>query len=301
MRRTPPLALLACLACAPALAPAPAPPASGTQAAPPAATLAAGPTLSGPPGSPSGAFAASPLTEFAGGVRDIALAALDGRPLPQGAIPVEPSRDPSRRVRSDKPPPPSRELDVFAFAMEITLVLREPSSTSADDPEDGSIELIAFLSRTGLKVAKLEARSPRSHRPLPVWLSGVERFGNEVLTALRGGGIGQLLVGEAERPVLSDDFLYRRLMDERPKLEQLRSAEALAARHGRVLGYRVDDVFLVSRDRAGVIWGLELELDESDGQVMLDGSPLVRVERLDKEERERLEAPPPPPPPPPPP
>lgn len=300
MRRTSPLVLLACLACAPTLAPAPAPPASGTQAAPPSAsaTLAAGPTPSGPPGSPSGAFAASPLTDFAGGVRDIALAALDGRPLPRGAIPIEPSRDPTRMVRSKHQPPPSRELDVLAFAMEITLVLREPDSTSADDPEDGSIELIAFLSRAGLKVAKLEARSPRSHRPLPAWLSGVERFGHEVLIALRGGGIGRLLVGEAERPVLGDDFLYRRLMDERPKLEQLRSAEALAARHGRVLGYRVDDVFLVSRDRAGVIWGLELELDESEGQVMLDGSPLVRVERLDKEQRERLEAPPPPPPPP---
>lgn len=271
-----------CISCAPSPAPAPRP--APPPSAAPAATLAAGPTLSGPPVAATGSFAPSPLSDFANGVREIAFAALDGRPLPQGSIPVEPSRDPSRRVRSDSPPPPSSELDVVAFAMEITLVLREPSE-GADDEQRGSIELIAFLSRTGLKVAGLRTRGPRKGYALPGWLAGAERFGGDVVAALRDRRLGALLVGEAERPVLGNDFLYQRLMEERPKLEAIQDAEALSAGHTRVLGYKVDDLFLVTRDRGGVIWGLQLELEDPDDQPILDGSPLVRVERLDEKER----------------
>lgn len=261
----------------------------------PPPTLAAGPTLTGPPrGTSPGAFAPSPLTELANGIRDIALAALDGRPLPSGAIPVQPSRDPERRVRSDGPAPKSSDLDVLVFAMEMTLVLRAPRDSGGDDDGRGAIEIIAFLSRTGLKVASLRTRDARSYHPLPDWLSGVGRGGGEIFSALKSRRIGDLLVGQTERPVLGDD-LYQMLMEKRPTVERLQEAEALAAAHDRVLGYHLDDVFLVARDRDGTVWGLELEIDESDGKHYLDGSPLVRIERVKRDRSPPPEAPPPPP------
>lgn len=287
--------LLAATACAAPTPPKPTP-APESKPAPTAAPIAVGsaPTLA--PRETGSPFAPSPLSALASGMRDIVWAALDGRPLPENGIAVEPARDPERRVRSKHPVPPTRELDVLAFAMEVTVILRPSSPDDGESTDDGSIEAIAFLSRTGLKVAGLETKGSRRPLALPPWLSGVERFGQDLVAALRGRRMGELLVGEAERSVLNDELLYRRLMDERPKLERLEQAERVAAKHAAIAGYKLDDAFLVARDRRGGIWGFQLEIEDSDGRVALDGSPLVRVEKLEKDAEERSSAPPPPPP-----
>lgn len=257
------------------------------------------PSLSGPPRDPRALFPPSPITDFANSMRQIALAALDGGPLPEVGVPIERQRDPNRLVRAEQPRPAARDLEVFAFAMEITLILRAPNADGGSDEDDGGFEVIAFLSRTGLKVAGLRPRGPRAIKETPGWLSGARTFGNDVLGALRRRRIGDLLVGDTERPVLNDDFLFKRLMDERPKVDALERLEALAAKHERALGYHFDDVYLLARDRSGSLVGLQLQVDEDDGQLMLDAAPLVRVERLrkDRDEPAALEAPKPPPPP----
>ncbi len=303
MRRAPLILFVAaCLAEACAAAP------SSSQAPPPAPTLRVASAPPTPPAGPrtprasSGEFAPSPLTGLAQGLREIAFAALDGRALPASEIAVQPIREPSRLVRGGHELPSSADLTVLAFAMEITLALADPATArGSTDDERSSIRVIAFLSRAGLKVGSLELKTSSRADPVPAWLAGTQTFARDVLSALREHRIGNLLTGEAERPALSDDFLFERLMAERPKVDELREAELLAERQRNLFGVKLDEAFLVARDRTGAIWGLGFQIEEHHGHLELDSSPLLRVERLEKDRQRDPDLPPPPPPPPAPP
>ncbi len=87
-------------------------------------------------------------------------------------------------------------------------------------------------------------------------------------------------------------------MAERPKLDELRDAELLAERQRNLFGVKLDEAFLVARDRSGAIWGLGFEIEEHHDHLQLDSSPLLRVERLEQERARDPDLPPPPPPPP---
>jgi len=292
-----PLAALVAVACGGGAQNAPPPSEPVTVVAPapesPLALASEPPTASAPAGV---GYAESSLTELARSVQAVTVAALEGRDPTLAGLPIERIKDPDRLVRSKGTVPPVRDLEFLAFAMEVRIVLsRDDSVTSGDADDVRAIEAVAFLSRTGLKLAQIRSRSSRDIRPLPPWLAGVEQFGSSVVQALRNHTANGLLVGEAERPLLGD-ALYEQAKKELSRVE-LGPLERAVALHPTPLGYTVDDVFLVARGPGGVIWGFQLQFDEDQGRVVLDSSPLVRVEKLEPER----DIPPPPPAPAPPP
>ena len=233
-------------------------------------------------------FPPSALTGLATSIRELVIAALEGRPLPAHP-PTEPIRDPAKLVRLKSPLPPVAELEFVVFALEIEIVVVDPPRTPApgNSHENNSITGLAFLSRTGLKVGSLETSSEDKAPPLPPWLSGAAGFGREVHAALRGGRVSTLLLGEAERPVIGNDALFREVMEENPTREKIGELERLAQRSAEPLGYELDDVGLLARDRGGDLYAFELDFDEHDGQVVLDSAPLVRAERIEVERHDK--------------
>ncbi len=228
-------------------------------------------------------FADSPLTPFANEVTALALAALDGRPLPSTDIPLE-RYDSARKLVSLEPgasAPRSAELLVLAFAMEIEANL----ATNPDAPT-ARLETLAFLSPAGLKVAVLDQRSPAGLGPLPPYVSGAGEFMTQVVSAARSANWSTLLVGEAERRVLADERLWHEIEKERPQQAELDLISRLAQSSSKPTQFGLDDIGIVTRHRDGTIWALKLNFDHQDGQVVLDTHPLVRVRRLVEEDDE---------------
>lgn len=241
---------------------------------------------------------ASPLTELASRIREIVIAALQGRPLPQSPIAIEPVRNESRLVRLKTVAPNVRDLDFFFFAMEVEIAYSQPDRRTDDEEAGDSIKAIAFLGRTGLRVAELRRRGSARVQTLPPWLSGAEAFGRSLHSALREKRIEPMLIGEADRSAVGNDLLFDKLTEDRPRGKTLDELTQLAMAHRAPTGFYVDDLILAARDRTGGIWGFQLNVDERDGQLMLDSSPLVKVEKFEPEKQRRHyeEMPPPPPP-----
>jgi hypothetical protein len=140
---------------------------------------------------------------------------------------------------------------------------------------------IAFLSRAGLKIAKLDLRDPSRAQPLPPALEGAMKFGTEIFDFARQKTLATLLVGEPERPVLGNELLFTQLSKDLPSREEIERAEALATTKGELIGLRFDDVFAIARDARGEIWGFQLEIEEDHGKLAFETTPLIAVNRLE--------------------
>jgi hypothetical protein len=235
-------------------------------------------------GSRGSAFPPSALTDFANGITSIVIAVLEGRAPPDRPIPIERVRDPSKLVRAEEPIPPVQELEFFLFALEVDIIFTPPApppGTTAEAPDNG-VRSIAFLSRTGLKVARLRPSSGNSAKPVPAWLAGVEQYAKDVHSHLRSGQMSSLLVGDAERPVVGNDALFREIMEDQAKPADLRVMEEAAKKSRGPIGVRADDVILVARHpRSSDFYGFKLNLDEVDDVIVLDSAPLMRVQKFE--------------------
>jgi hypothetical protein len=231
-------------------------------------------------------YGPSPLTPVANDLTVLVANVLDGLPPPAGPIPLERERPPDKLIRGEEAAPRSKELQFLGVAFELEIVLvKEPSPPPAADRDaDGVLETIAFVSRTGAKIAALDVDPPRAPRQVDAWLAGAEEQARAVVDAVAVGRLRELLIGEPERSIFDNDVIFRKLEKELPDAEEIRRAEALARSHPRALGVRMDDVIVLGRDRHGVFWGFALQIDEHEGKTVLDTGPLVRVEKLDPRE-----------------
>lgn len=231
-------------------------------------------------------YAASPLTDLAERVTELVIAVNDGNPPPR-VLPLEQERPVSELLRGEQKAPRSADLKFFAFALELDIVLVADDGQSprpiGDEPLDGALRVVLFLSRTGLKLASLELGGPERIRPVDRWLAGAAQAGAEVYAALQGQRAGTLLFGESERAVIHDDRVFREISDELPSANDLARAAELARKHPAILGFDFDDVFVIARDARGNFWGFGLQIETDDGRYVLDSRPLVRVQRLDPE------------------
>jgi hypothetical protein len=230
-------------------------------------------------------YAPSALTALAESVTQLVATVIDGHPPPPGPLPLERRRNQDKLVRGDEGAPRSRDLDFLGVAFELDLVLVPDDPTlprpAGDVEPDGTLRTIAFVGPGGLKVASLDVQGPRPPRPLAGWLGGAEEHGKNVLDALRSGRLGELLMGEPERALFANDQVWREVEKELPKAEEQARAQALARAHPRPAGYRMDDIIVMARDARGSFWGFALQVDEDDGQAVLDSHPLVRIQKLD--------------------
>ena len=248
-------------------------------------------------------FAQSPMTAFANQVIELIGTVLDGRPPPSGPLALVPwqSSDQLVKSRASAPTPRHADLEFIMFGMELSLVLSEearapttapgtispplaPGQTAPPSSEARRLETITFLSRAGLKLAKLSVRDASRAHPLPPWLEGAKRFGTDIFDAARRGALESLLVGEPERPVLGNDFLFAQLLKDLPDRQELERAQTLAKTKRELHGLRFDDVFVLARDKRGEIWGFKLEIEEDKGQLAFETSPLIEVSRLEPEQ-----------------
>lgn len=237
-------------------------------------------------------YAPSHLTPLADKVTDIAFAALRGQPIPQNGILVQPTDPSTQLVRQDLSSPMfADQVTVIGFAIEADVVLRP----GAADPYgglgglggglggggDGSLDVLFLLHRSGLRLAGLEVRGPREALPLPPQLAGVGHASAEVLGSLRDGSATVKTLHEGDRVALGDDALYREIADERPSLQTLERAKALAVGVPQALGYRVDDAVILTRSPDGRVWTLGMDFEHGAGGVaMLESRPLVNVRRF---------------------
>jgi hypothetical protein len=245
-------------------------------------------------------FAPSPLTPFADQVITLIGEVLAGQPPTKGPLPLIPWRDAELLVKSRvrAATPRIADLEFFVFAMELELVLSEeaqapttapaavgqppaPGPPSPPTPEPGRMATIAFLSRAGLKIAKLDLRNPSRVQPLPPALEGAMKFGTEIFDLARQKTLATLLVGEPERPVLGNELLFTQMLKDLPSREEIERAEALASTKGELIGLRFDDIFVIARDARGEIWGFQLEIEEDHGKLAFETTPLVAVNRLE--------------------
>lgn len=276
-----------------------------------------------PPGNAPGrntaasvSFAPSPLTDLAKALTTLAVTVLDGNPPPPGPIAIEHVRSGKKLVRSEGALPKGSDLEFFLFGIQMYAILDEgpdpntvPGSAGPPRAEDGSIRITGLVGGTGYRVVDLSARSARKSQRLPGWLMGSVQSCNETVEALRGGRINSLFITEADRPLFKNDDLFARAMNELPKPERVREVEDAVKKHPRVLGVEVDDLYLVAREKSDTtgqfFYAFEFNVDEDDGQLVLDSSPLMEVEKRDTKahpsDDDVSPAPPPPPPAPPPP
>jgi hypothetical protein len=198
-------------------------------------------------------FAPSSLTAFANQVTVVVGEVLDGRQPSRSPLPLAPSRDSEPLLKSRAPAPTPRfaDLEFIVFGMELEIVLTEdggapvaapgaagqpPAAAPSAQPEAGRLASIVFLSRSGLKIAKLDARGASRSHAVPAALEGAKKFATEIFEAARRGNLESLFVGEPERQVLANDALFAQLLKDRPDREALDRVQALAASRREPIG-----------------------------------------------------------------
>ena len=220
-------------------------------------------------------YADSPLTPLADRVTDLVLAALHDRPLPDMGIPIEPLGEGQelldlRGALSSVP----EDLEVAGFGIEMDMVM-------AGGPLGARLGIVLYLGPTGVRVAYVAVSTGRRGGALPRELAEIDAVASHVLSAMRGGAIEELLIGEAERRAVADDRVWSELARERPDDETLARAVELSRTSGDPLAYRVDDVGVLLRDSSGRWYAAELDFDhQAPGVVVLENGPLVTLRRL---------------------
>lgn len=235
---------------------------------------------------PSGRpFADSPITTFAEALADLALAAIEARPLPPSPVPTsEPLGAPL--VEWPDGVVPLRQLNVLAVAIELDLVLKrgEPPPGAIGPARWGELRATVALSRNGLRLVELrpaEMRDASEGGAPPAGLEGVAALASDLLTGLRAGDLSAYELTEDDRALLANEVAWARIQHDRPHHGRLRDIRAmLAALPNEPLAYRLDEVAVLARDDRGGLYSLSLELDPRGGSFVLRTTPLVTVRRL---------------------
>jgi hypothetical protein len=238
--------------------------------------------------SPTRPFAETPITGFAEGIADLALAAVEGRPLPPSPVPTrEPLMDEPQRVEWWPPdsPRPSR-LEVLAVALEVELILKRggPDDQGAVDERFGAVLATLVVNRNGLRVVSARPRaappSTTDRRP-PPGLEGLPEAARQVLAALRSGDLAPFELDERDRRLLANDTVWAQLRaDAARDLRGPRIRSLLDGLPEMPLSYKLDDVGVLARDQDGRLFGLGLELDAEGESFVLTTTPLVQARRL---------------------
>jgi hypothetical protein len=229
-------------------------------------------------------FAPSPITETAEAFADLALAAIEARPLPPSPIPtagpITSNVDWRDGVTS------LNELSVIAVAFEVDLVLKR--GVPAEDAEGvarwGELRAVIAVSRNGLRIVELrpgEMRDDATDRAAPAGLEGLVPLTRDLLSRLRAGDLSIYELTEDDRRLLANDVAWARIQHDRPHHGRLREIqEMLASLPHEPLGYRLDDVSILARDGQNRLYALSLEVDPHGDTFALVTEPLVTVRRL---------------------
>jgi len=252
---------------------------SAPDGAPPAPDPAP-PTLSARP------YGASPITETAEALTDAALAALRDEPIPQIPVPTRGSASGPpvvrRRPHDGQVVMPQGEITVLGLFFELEVVLKV-APAGVDQPteaSDGGLEVIVYVGSRGVRIIGLEPRRMGSSpgHALPQGLTGLEQVVADVLERLRAGTTEELFLGEAERALFGPE-LWREVTRSMPRGEQLERARRLVESVGDVtMTYEIDDSGVIARDEQGTMFMIEFDFDDVDGRIVLDASPLFRIE-----------------------
>ncbi len=249
--------------------------------------LAEPPPTPAPERLPTRPFAETPITAFAESITDLALAALERRPLPPSPVPTR------RPIDSDEivewsgfvGPRPSR-LEVLAVAIEVDLILKrgEPPPDGENAARWGSLRTTLVVNRNGLRLVSLRpavmSPDPGGGVP-PAGLEGLEPIARQLIAHLRRGDVSPYDLTEQDRQLLSNDMVWREVLQDRPTHARVREvASMLVELPDAPLAYRLDDVAILTRDPEGRLYGLSLELDAQGNSFVLTVSPLLHVRRL---------------------
>jgi hypothetical protein len=235
-------------------------------------------------------YADSPITAFATVMTEVGLAAIQGRPLPTIPVATRAQVDPQNpRIeygRSGESLHIQGEPRVVGFFFEVTFVLKvgQPDPNAELGTQDGQLRTLLYLSRYGLHVLGVEssAMSPTPGSPAPPSLSGLADVGRDILRHLAEGRIEEILVGEAESRLVNDEHLWSEVTRNAPRGRSLERTTRFATTIGQPqMTYRLDDFGIALRDEVGTLFGLELDFDELNGRIVLDTSPLIRVELIE--------------------
>ena len=220
-------------------------------------------------------YADTPLTPLADRVTDLVVAALTDSSLPDVGIPIEPLHEGQDLVDlhgaiGSVP----EDLEVVGFGMEMDMVM-------AGGPSGARLAIVLYLGPTGIRVAYVAVSTGRRGGALPRELAEIDAAASHVLSAMRGGAIEAILIGEAERETVGDERVWNELVRERPDDETLARAVELSRTTEDPLAYRVDDVGVLLRDGVGRWYTAELDFDhQGPGVVVLENGPLVTLRRL---------------------
>lgn len=231
------------------------------------------------------------MTPFARAVARVVFAAMEGQPWPADSPLTVGRPDGQPRIEVADGQPPAGALRVLCFYAEVECSFPGTTPTppapapgvppppAPGGPAVGNLELGLLLCGTGVRVVEVDEDPGRVHEPLPPGAAGIGRAAAEVLAAFALGRGEELLLRESDRDALGGDPLFQRAMRERLRPDQLARVQQAAARHGQPTGFRLDDMGIVALDAQGPI-GLQIDVEHSQGQIVLDGPPFVRVRRF---------------------
>lgn len=237
------------------------------------------------PGRP---FAETPLSAFAEQLAELALAAVQRRPLPPSPVPTRTPLGEASPLVEWWPPgaPRPRHLEVLAVGIEVDLVLKRGEPPESGTPTDrfGVLRATLVVSRHGLRVVSLRPGIMSPHLgggAPPSGLEGLTEAARALVAALRRGEVSSYQLTEEDRRLLHNDAVWAQLHEDGPPLARARQvAPLLEGLPDTPLAYRLDEVGVLVRDEDERLYSLTLELDPQGGSFVLATSPLVQVRRL---------------------
>lgn len=228
----------------------------------------------------------SPITGVATELTAAAVAALRGEAIPPLPVPTASGGsglpEVERQTRGGHDGMPHGEVKVLGFILGLELVLKvgEPRPDAPVDSQAGRLETLLYVGPRGVRVLGTEVRpmEPRPGLPLPPGLGGLEQVGREVLAHLRAGTVEEILAGEPERAILGPR-IWREVEGDLLDRERLAQASRAAATLGDVqVTYDIDDAGILARDEEETLFLVLMDFADLDGHLVLDDSPLFRVE-----------------------
>lgn len=246
------------------------------------------PRLAEPAPLPTGRpYAPTPITEAAEALTDLALAAVEARPVEASPVPLRhPLREGVEVVWSDSLGARPGAISVLGIAFELELILKRGHPTPGADgaARYGSVRATVALSRNGLRLVELRPRvmspDPGGGAP-PRGMEGLEELARTLVTALRQGDVTEYDLTEADRRLLDDDAVWAEAQELR--LIHARIPEIRALLEGlpdEPLAYRLDEVAILARDDHDRLLSLSMEFDPHGDSFALRTTPLVEVRRL---------------------
>ncbi len=251
-------------------------PSTRPRAAAPAAKVVAD---AAPPSALPGRFAASPVTELANQVTDLALAALEGRNA-ETTLPVARIAAPTPRVERAAGAPSASELEVLAFTTWVTLVFRDDNRSLGDPSRKhglpgAAIKAFLFLDQKQLRLANLAVDGSGQATATPRWLQGLYIACDELHRSARAGKLGSWRIGAEDRkwmPAQLSAVLAKTRPDD-AVIQQAQQVAQLRPLRG------IDEVsfVLLARAKDGSLWQMALsawDLDELQAWPLVSLSPL---------------------------